>query len=115
MRAFGVDVAPASSVHELRPAAVKTALILLRRDFAHKARRELARLADTEAHLVVVWIAAGDRAGAGLGGIAPVLHVVLLGHAGRAEGVGMVTAGLVFQALGGVFVNQIPVPDLCLA
>src|SRR6185369_2375703 len=99
-RSPGPEILPASGLHELAPARVEAALVVLARRTGHDADPageleavvlEAVRRA-AQAHLVVVGILAGDGAAAGGVRVVPVLHVVLLGQARRARVADVVVA-----------------------
>src|SRR5262249_58717763 len=85
---LGAELRPARRLHELAPAPIEAALVVLARrardhlvDGAGQRESvilEAARLA-TEPHLVVVGVAAGDGGAARGWGVVSVFHVVLLG------------------------------------
>src|SRR5262249_8865704 len=79
-------VVPAFGVHVFGPALVKDAGVLLRAgDIGSPGAREhIQALLMAGALVVVVGTATRDGAAAGVGGIIPVLSVVLLRHAGGA-------------------------------
>src|SRR6516164_9487241 len=80
------EVCPAFGGHQLRPAAVKAAMIAFTVTVVagHCSKVLLETLA-TEAHLVIQRITASDHAASGLGAALPVVHVVLLKGPRRAE------------------------------
>src|SRR3954468_17870585 len=75
------EVLPPQAFHELPIPAVKNARVLFG-DFSgmHRAAQFGDWDSASQAHFVVVVVPASDRSLAGLSRVAPVLHVVGLGH-----------------------------------
>src|SRR5580700_8513884 len=69
---------------------------------------------EAETLLIAVRIAPRDRAAAGGMGVVPVLHVVLLGHAGRPGIADVVVAQEIFDGLRRVAVDKEEAPYLGL-
>src|SRR5581483_4229984 len=81
-----VQRAPVGRPHQFGPAAVKLAVVALaERGVAGPAAEGRVECLAPQAHLVVDRHLAGHDAAAGLGAFLPVVHVVLLERAGRAE------------------------------
>src|ERR1700751_695136 len=77
---------PAVGLHQLRPAAVELAMVALAHaEIAGPGFEVLVEALGTQAHLRVHGQAPRDDAAAGAGAFLPVVHVVLLEGAGRAE------------------------------
>src|SRR4030095_8678552 len=121
-RSPGPQILPASGFHELAPARVEAALVVLARRTGHDADPageleavvlEAVRRA-AQAHLVVVGILAGDGAAAGRVCVVPVLHVVLLGQARRARIADVVVAEEVLHLGRRIGVDEVPAPHFRL-
>src|SRR5262245_27456952 len=109
------QVAPAGSVHQLRPAAVERPMVALAEaGIADRGAEGGIEALVPEPHLVVDRHAPGHDAAAGLRAFLPIIHIVLLEGSGGAE-----TAHprqperlLYFRRRG--FVDKHPRPDLGL-
>src|SRR6516162_2451567 len=80
------QLGPALRRHQLRPAAIKAAMV----DFAvpivaGPGFEVVVEALVTEPHFVAQDMAPGDRTASGLGAALPIVHVVLLERAGRTE------------------------------
>src|SRR5207248_8959987 len=77
---------PALGFHQLGPAAIEPAVIAFAvAIIAGPGVQRLVEALATEAHLVIQILAPGDRAAGGLGAALPIVHIVLLEGARRAE------------------------------
>src|SRR5438105_5689347 len=79
-------VAPTPRRHQLRPAAVETPMVVLAHaEFAGPGAEVRIKAVMTEPHLRIERHPAGHHAAAGAGAFLPIVHVVLLEGARRAE------------------------------
>src|ERR1043166_2792118 len=82
----GFGVQPAIRSHQLRPAAIKAAVVAFAvAVIAGPGAERLVKALVPQAHFVIQGLASGDRAARGLGAALPIVHVVLLEGARRAE------------------------------
>src|ERR1700753_191925 len=82
---FQTKFRPARRIHELRPAPIKAARVLFagQRILDDIPADEIVLTARAKASLVVEWKLLSDAAAGSLRRVAPVFHIILLGHAGR--------------------------------
>src|SRR5437899_3584066 len=100
----------ARSIHVRGPALVEAALVLLGNSIGEHPRAVVGSIVLPEAHLVVVGIAPRDDPLAGERGIAPVLHVVLLGHPSRPRIAQVIVPEHVLHFRRRVGIDQEPAP-----
>src|SRR5271166_682478 len=85
-RPIAGEFRPAFGRHQLRPAAVEPTMVAFAvAVVAGQGSEFVVEALVPEPHFVTEGIAPGDHASSGLGAALPVVHVVLLESAGRAE------------------------------
>src|SRR6184192_1312306 len=82
----GFGFGPAIRGHQLRPAAIKAAVVALAvAVVARPGAERLVKALVPKTHFVIQGLASGDRAASGLGAALPIVHVILLEGARGAE------------------------------
>src|SRR5437867_76033 len=101
-------------IHVRGPALIEATLVLLGDPVGEHPRTVVGSVVLPETHLVVVGVAPRDDPLAGERGVAPVLHVVLLGHPGRPRIAEVIVPEDVLHFRRRVGIHQEPTPGFGL-
>src|SRR5215469_18034865 len=109
------DIGPAFCIHELFPASIEQALVVLRNvALGYEPRIIRMRTRMAQAHRQLLRMPAPKPAGARFRHLPPVIDIVLLKKAGRPV-IGLAPdADRALQLIGGIPVNEYEVPELGL-
>ena len=107
---YWIHIVPTFRIHHGSPSAIEPPLIFFADLFSDHSWKPSVISEGSDTHLIVVRGPAGDSPLAGVMGIVPVLHVVLLGHAAGAGVPYVLVAQDFFDLFRRIFVYKEPSP-----